>query len=105
MIEERVLAVGELAEGEACRVTVGGRPLCLVHAEDGNFYAVDDRCSHEEAELSDGWCSGVEIECPRHNAMFDLRTGTPTSLPATDPVATHPVAVRDGEVYVSLSAA
>jgi 3-phenylpropionate/trans-cinnamate dioxygenase ferredoxin subunit len=102
MTEERVLSTADLAPGEACRVLVGGLPICLVHAEDGNFYAVDDRCSHEEAELSDGWCSGTEIECPRHNAMFDLRTGAPTSLPAVDAVATHAVAVRGDDVFVTV---
>jgi 3-phenylpropionate/trans-cinnamate dioxygenase ferredoxin subunit len=102
MSEERVLAAGELPVGGLRCVTVGGRPICLVHAEDDVFYAVDDRCSHEEACLSDGWTSGTEIECPRHNAMFDLRTGEPTSLPATEPVRTYPVVVRGDDVYVSV---
>ena len=102
MSEERVIAAAELAAGELRCVKVNGLPICLVHAEDGEFYAVDDRCSHEEAYLSDGWTSGTEIECPRHNAMFDLRTGEPTSLPATEPVKTYPVTVRGDDVFVSV---
>jgi 3-phenylpropionate/trans-cinnamate dioxygenase ferredoxin subunit len=98
----RVLATADLPVGEVRRVEVGGRALCLAHAEDGCFYAVDDRCSHEDSPLSDGWVDGTEIECPRHNAIFDLRTGKAESLPAVDPIATHPVTVRNGEVLVRL---
>jgi 3-phenylpropionate/trans-cinnamate dioxygenase ferredoxin subunit len=100
--EARVLAADDLPVGEVRRVEVGGRALCLAHAEDGRFYAVDDRCSHEDSPLTDGWVDGTEIECPRHNAIFDLRTGNAESLPAVDPIATHPVTVRDGEVFIRL---
>jgi nitrite reductase/ring-hydroxylating ferredoxin subunit len=104
MSAERVISVDELPMGQLRCLLVGGLPICLAHAEDGNFYAVDDLCSHEHARLSDGWVGGTEIECPRHNAMFDLRTGEPTSLPATDPIRTYPVAVRGDDVFVALDA-
>src|SRR3954451_22765590 len=104
MSRERVSAVGDVAPGELRCVKVGGIPICLVHAADGNLYAVEDRCSHEDTPLSDGWVDGTEIECAAHNALFDLRTGEPTSLPAVDPVRTFPVDVRDGEVFVTVEA-
>jgi 3-phenylpropionate/trans-cinnamate dioxygenase ferredoxin subunit len=102
--ETRVLAVADLPVGQARRVEVGGRALCVAHAEDGCFYAVDDRCTHEDSPLSDGWVDGTDIECPRHNAIFDLRTGNAETLPAVEPVATHQVTVRDGQILVRLGA-
>lgn len=104
MAAERVIAVGELAPGEVRCVTVGGLPICLAHTDDGEFYAIDDECSHEEASLSEGWLSGHEIECPRHNSMFDLRTGVPTSLPAVDPLRSYAVTIEDDHVFVDVDA-
>jgi 3-phenylpropionate/trans-cinnamate dioxygenase ferredoxin subunit len=101
--ETRVISAADLPVGAVRRVTIAGRPFCLVHAEDDRFYAVSDRCSHEGSPLSEGWASGIEIECPRHNAMFDLQTGEATSLPATEPIETHPVVVRGDDVFVQVS--
>jgi 3-phenylpropionate/trans-cinnamate dioxygenase ferredoxin subunit len=67
---------------------------------DGELHAIDDRCTHQEAYLSDGWLEGCLVECPLHAASFDLRTGRPTGPPATAPVRVYPVEVRDGVVYV-----
>jgi 3-phenylpropionate/trans-cinnamate dioxygenase ferredoxin subunit len=103
MARERVLAAADLPPGGVTCVKVNGRPICLVHGDDGAFYALDDMCSHEEASLSDGWTSGTEIECPLHNSMFDLQTGEPTSLPATEPVQTYPVTVDDGSVFIEFA--
>jgi len=65
----------------------------------GALYAIEDRCSHDngplaEGELDEGACT---VECPRHGALFDLRTGTPKTLPAYTPVETFPVRV-DGDL-------
>ncbi len=62
----------------------------------GTLYAIEDRCSHDngplaEGELDEGACT---VECPRHGALFDLRTGTPRTLPAYTPVETFPVLVE-----------
>ena len=68
------------------------------------FYAVDDECSHEDYSLSEGevWAEECQIECPRHGSTFDLVTGAPCSLPATQPVAVYEVEVEDGTVAVVL---
>jgi 3-phenylpropionate/trans-cinnamate dioxygenase ferredoxin subunit len=105
MTDTPVIAAADLAVGEARRVEIDGLAVCLAHAEDGEFYAVADRCTHEESELSSGWCSGTEIECPLHNAMFDLRTGEATALPAIEPVATYRVTVTDGNVFIDVGRA
>jgi nitrite reductase/ring-hydroxylating ferredoxin subunit len=66
----------------------------------GEFYAVDDTCTHQDASLADGWLEGCQIECPLHASSFDLRTGAVSGPPAKVPVRTHAVTVTDGVVYV-----
>jgi 3-phenylpropionate/trans-cinnamate dioxygenase ferredoxin subunit len=96
-------AAEDLVPGQARRFDVSGHRIALVRIDDV-FYAVDDECSHEDSSLSEGevWAAECEIECPRHGSMFDLRTGEPCSLPATQPVAVYEVEVKDGTVAVVL---
>ncbi len=93
----------ELSSGQARRFDVAGQRIALVRTDD-EFHAVGDRCSHENYSLADGevWVEEREIECPRHGSTFDLRTGSPCSLPATQPVAVYEVAVVEGNVCVVL---
>ncbi|MDY6054938.1 bifunctional 3-phenylpropionate/cinnamic acid dioxygenase ferredoxin subunit [Micrococcus sp.] len=95
-----------LPEGEALMVprsTTGTRDdVAIVHAEDGEFYAIDNTCSHQDYALSEGFVEGACIECPLHGAGFDLRTGEALTLPATKPVGTHAVEVRDGDLWLTV---
>lgn len=70
----------------------------------GALYAIEDRCSHDDGPLCEGtWDEEVcRVTCPRHGAVFDLRTGKPLTLPAYQPVDTYPVVVEDGVVKVDL---
>lgn len=88
----------DLPAGESVRIAT--EPPIAVFNADGELYAIDDTCSHQDASLSEGWLEGCLVECPLHEASFDLRTGIPTCLPARRPVRTHPVSVEDGVVYV-----
>ena len=63
----------------------------------------DLSCSHAAVALSEGEVEGCTVECWLHGSRFDLRTGKPTGLPATEPVATFPVEVRGTEVYVDVT--
>lgn len=67
---------------------------------DNNYYCIADICSHDGGPLGDGTLYGCEIECPRHGARFDIRTGKVTALPAIDPIASYQVRVENGNVYV-----
>ena len=98
----RVCAVADVAKGEAVAADVDGTPIALVHADDDNFYAVYDECSHAQIPLSEGEIDGCTLECWLHGSRFDLRTGEPTGLPATEPVPVFPVEIRDGDIYVNL---
>ena len=64
------------------------------------MFAIQDLCSHAAVALSEGEVADCTVECWLHGSRFDLRTGKPIGPPATEPVATFPVEVRDGDVYV-----
>lgn len=95
-----VCAVEDLAPGEVRRLDITP-PLALFNV-DGEFYAIDDTCSHAKASLSEGDVDPdtCAVECPFHISQFDLRTGRPRSLPASKPVRTHTVQIRDGVITV-----
>lgn len=96
-----VTQLEELPRDRGVRVKVGEHRIALFRIGD-DVYAIGDRCSHAEASLSEGEVFDDAVECPRHGSEFDLRTGVPTSLPATSPVPTYDVAVEDGTVYLTL---
>jgi 3-phenylpropionate/trans-cinnamate dioxygenase ferredoxin component len=100
MTVQKVASVDEIAKGATLAVQVDGTPIALVHAEDDQFYAIYDECSHAAVALSEGEIDGCTLECWLHGSRFDLRTGQPTGLPATEPVPVFGVEVRDGEIYV-----
>ncbi len=102
MAFERACSLSDLADGEAHAVTVDDQELAIA-AHDDEVFAVEDLCSHASVALSEGEVADCTIECWLHGSTFDLRTGKPTVLPATEPVATFPVEVRDGDVYVDVS--
>jgi 3-phenylpropionate/trans-cinnamate dioxygenase ferredoxin subunit len=67
----------------------------------GDFYAVDDTCTHQDASLADGFVEDdCTVECPLHASCFDLRTGLPSGPPAKIAVRTHTVVVQDGTIFV-----
>ena len=95
-----------LEPGDALRLDgpeTRGVPIALFHTEDGEFYAIDDTCTHQDASLADGWLEGCEVECPLHASRFDLRTGQVDAPPAKRPVRAHRVTLDDETVYITLS--
>jgi 3-phenylpropionate/trans-cinnamate dioxygenase ferredoxin component len=98
----RVCALADLSPGESTRV-VAHVPVAVFNA-DGELFAIDDTCTHQDASLSEGWLEDCLIECPLHAACFDLRTGKPTGPPAKRSVRTYDVLVNDGVVYVDAPA-
>lgn len=97
----RVATTEELAPGTKTRVDVGGTPVAVFNIA-GNFYALADTCTHEEASLSEGEVEedDLEVECPKHGAAFALDTGEVRAMPATKPVATFATSVEGDEVFV-----
>lgn len=83
-------------------VDINGVKIALCHSE-GRFYAVADLCTHDGGPLGEGELYDNQIECPRHGARFDIRTGKVTCLPAVMPVPTFPVDVRGDEIFVGVN--
>ena len=99
MTGTRVCALSDLDDGKPFAVDVDGEPVVLVRQGD-EVHALRDECTHAELALSDGEVTSKGIECFLHGSCFDLRTGKPSSLPATEPVDVFPVRLSDGDVYV-----
>jgi 3-phenylpropionate/trans-cinnamate dioxygenase ferredoxin subunit len=70
----------------------------------GELFAVEDRCSHDDGPLAEGEMDpeNCTVECPRHGSLFDLRTGKPLTLPAYVPVDTFPVVVEDNVIKLEV---
>lgn len=96
-----VTRLDELPRDRGVRVTVGEHRIAMFRVED-DVYAIGDRCTHAEASLSEGEVFDGAVECPRHGSEFDLKTGSPASLPATTPVPTYEVEVENGTVFLIL---
>lgn len=91
----------DVPRGQARVFVVNGRRLALCHV-DGEFYAIDDVCTHDAGPLGEGELYGYAIECPRHGARFDVRTGKVLSLPAPRPVRSYAVKIEGDEVLVAV---
>ncbi len=91
-------------------IPVGGRKLVeidgvtvAVFNVGGKFYALEDVCTHDGGDLASGSLIGHEVECPRHGARFDVRTGAATRMPAFEPTNTYEVTVEADHVLVAAS--
>jgi 3-phenylpropionate/trans-cinnamate dioxygenase ferredoxin subunit len=80
--------------------TPDGGSVAVCHADDGRFYAVEDVCTHDGGPLGEGILEGCAIECPRHGAQFDIRTGEVLRAPAYLPIKTFPVRVENGAIEI-----
>ena len=95
---QAVCLVAELLPGEHT-VCFDGDTAILVCNIDGEIYALEDKCTHQDFELSPGTLDGVEIECVLHGAKFDVRTGEALCAPAYAPVPKFPVRIDNGVIY------
>ena len=102
MVMERACALDEVPLDEALGVTIGRYDIAIARHDD-EVFAVENICSHAAVALSEGEVEDCTVECWLHGSRFDLRTGKPTGLPATEPVATFPVEVRGSDIYVDIT--
>ncbi len=103
MTAQRICAPSDLDSGEARRFDVDGHAVCVARIGD-DFFAIGDRCSHADFSLSAGmlWTDDCTVECPKHGALFSLRTGEPTTLPATVAVPVFAVRVDGDDLIVEV---
>lgn len=96
--------VAELSKCEQERIVlidVNGDEVALFYV-DGTVYAIENRCSHIGAPLSDGVVYDCEVECPLHGARFNLATGENLCPPADTPVRTYPIKIEDGFIFLAV---
>ncbi len=97
MAYERACALADVLADEALGVTLGARDVAIARhdtADGPEVFAIENLCSHAAVALSEGEVEDCTVECWLHGSRFDLRSGKPTGLPATEPVATYPVEIR-----------
>ena len=97
----KVAITDDIAPGKVNVYEVAGRQIAVCNV-DGTFYAIDDVCTHDGGPLDQGELVGDEIECPRHGACFDVKTGKALTLPAVLPVRSYPVQVNGDEIMVEV---
>jgi 3-phenylpropionate/trans-cinnamate dioxygenase ferredoxin subunit len=91
--------VEEFGEGEYRTVFKGNTDIAVFNVE-GQFYAIEDVCTHDGGVLTGGTVDGEEVECPRHQARFNIKTGEALTPPAFEDVDTFKTEVEDGQLYV-----
>lgn len=82
-------------------VEIEGEMIVVCRVE-GHFFAVEDRCSHDDGPLGEGDLEGHRIICPRHGAAFDIATGAALTMPAVTPIRSFPVKIEDSRVLVGI---
>lgn len=97
----RLAATADIPPGKVSVYEVDGRQIAVCNV-DGTFYAIDDVCTHDNGSLDQGQLEGCEIECPRHGARFDVRTGKALTLPAVMPVKSYPVEIDGDDIKVQV---
>jgi nitrite reductase/ring-hydroxylating ferredoxin subunit len=93
-----VAKIEDLEVDTMAKVIIDGEEVCLAHAEDGQYYAIGDICTHEEYSLSELW--GLDVECPAHGSRFSMLDGSVTGFPAVIPAKVYEVEVDGDDVYI-----
>ncbi|RLT43585.1 MAG: non-heme iron oxygenase ferredoxin subunit [Chloroflexi bacterium] len=99
MSDERVAAASDVPLNEVRVVECGGRSLALSNV-DGEYYAIDNVCTHDGGPLGEGRIRNGRVICPRHGAAFDAKTGRVISLPAVKSVQAYPVTREGDDLFI-----
>jgi 3-phenylpropionate/trans-cinnamate dioxygenase ferredoxin subunit len=91
----------DFADGARWLFEIDGQPITLLRIG-GAYYAIADVCTHDQGPVGEGEVEGFEIECPRHGARFDVRTGKALLLPAVVDIPAYPVREHEGQLQIGL---
>ncbi len=100
----RICALEDIKLGKAIRVKIGDDAIAIVRTKADMVFALDDKCSHGEISLSEGFVDNETIECWAHGAKFSLETGEALTLPAYEPVAKYEVIIDNGDIFLEIDA-
>ena len=103
MVWRTVARADTIGDSDVVGIDVDGAPIALYRLGD-DIFATDGMCTHALGLLADGWVEDGEIECPLHQARFDIRTGLATCRPATQAVAVYPVRIVGKDILVKVPA-
>lgn len=101
MVWQRVASVRDVSPETPVGLSIGDKQVAIYQLEDG-YYCLDDICPHAYALLSSGYVDGERVECPLHQAAFDIRTGKCVAPPADKDLASYPVRVEGDDILVDL---
>lgn len=96
---EKIADINDIPLGTTLSCSLNGKQLAICNV-DGDFYAIEDVCTHDGSPLDQGTLEGNIISCPRHGAKFDVTTGAALSMPAVIPVKTFPLEIESDIIYV-----
>ena len=98
----KACAADDVEEEDLIRFDHGGKTYAIYRSPNDEYFATDGLCTHEKVHLEDGLVMDYIIECPKHNGRFDYRTGEAKGAPVCVDLATYPVKVEDGAVFVEI---
>jgi 3-phenylpropionate/trans-cinnamate dioxygenase ferredoxin subunit len=98
----RACAADDIDTEDLIRFDHSGRTFVVIRSPENEYYCTDGLCTHEHVHLCDGLVMDGIVECPKHNAQFDYRTGEATRVPACIDLKTWPVKVENGEVFIEI---
>jgi len=101
MVKVKTFPTKDITQNASKVFNIDDNDIAIINCN-GEYYAIDDLCSHAEASLSDGEVYDCKVECPLHGAEFDLKTGEAITLPATKPVNIYPVSIEDGYLFLEI---
>jgi 3-phenylpropionate/trans-cinnamate dioxygenase ferredoxin subunit len=96
-----VCAIDDLLLDERLFIQLGEVPVVIMNV-DGEYFAIEDVCTHDDGPLGEGEIEEDEIICPRHGARFNLRTGEVLSLPAVMGVKTYPIKIEGDRILIGV---
>ena len=99
-----ICPVEDIKPGRAIRVKLGDHAIAIARTKSGEVKAIDDKCSHGEISLSEGFVDDETIECWAHGAKFSLETGAPLSLQEYEPVAVYETFIENGIIFLEYEA-
>jgi 3-phenylpropionate/trans-cinnamate dioxygenase ferredoxin subunit len=96
-----VAKVDEVGNGERLLLEIDGMPVAVFNVA-GEYFAIADTCSHDDGPVAEGDLNEYRVECPRHGAMFDIRTGKALTLPAVVDIPAYPVRIEGDEILIGI---
>jgi len=97
----QVASIEEILDGKRLHLEIDDIPIVIFNIA-GDFYAIGDKCSHDDGPLGDGELTGYKVACPRHGAQFDVRTGEALTMPAVVDIPAYPIKIINKGIEVGI---